>query len=79
MRCPTAFVSLQLNHYGNETITTQGFLAIRTNDRIWLWEAAQTTELKEESEDIGINMFQVTNQQLVAVLDSFLGTGSRKQ
>lgn len=75
LRRPSAFASVQVNHYGSEATTIQGFSAIRTDNQIWLWEAAETVEFKEPSEKMNLNMFQVTDRQLASVLDSFLGTG----
>jgi hypothetical protein len=79
LRRPSAFVSVQVNHYGDDTITTQGFAGMRTDSQIWLWEVRETVELNEHSDNVSVNMFQVTNRQLIAVLDSFLGTGARSE
>lgn len=76
---PLAFASVQVNHYGDDATTIQGFSGIRTDNQIWLWEAGETIELNEHTENIRVNIFQVTNRQLAAVLDSFFGTGTRSQ
>jgi hypothetical protein len=70
---PRSFAGLQVNHYGDDAVTVEGFAGIRTDDQIWLWEAAESGELTEQANGIGVRVFRVTHAQLVVVLDDFLG------
>lgn len=70
---PRAFAAVQALYFSGEAVISQGFTAIRTDNKLWVWEAEQGTELGNDAHPSGINLYSVTAQQLSTLMTEFVG------
>jgi hypothetical protein len=69
---PLAHGSLQVRHYDDNRVVVRGFTGVRTDRKLWIWEAAESFAAESPLEKAQISIFQVTHKQFVAILAHLL-------
>lgn len=71
---PVSYYALAIHALDKQgKYTTGGFSAIRTEQRLWIWEMASNWSAARPPSEAKIQMFQVTGEQFLTILDAFLG------